>query len=140
MNDLLVAATLEAIRTYGDAAAERFYRDLRDKKLSSTRCEACGEVAFPPRGFCPSCHEQERIRWVELPTRGTVYAFTQQERSLRFGKPDVIGLVELPGVGRILTKIDAPFEALQIGQAVELCFVTLSEELTLHQFRPVVPG
>ena len=69
--------------------------------------------------------------------RGTVYAFTQQERSIRFMKPDVIGLVEIAGVGRVLTRFDAPIEALRIGQDVELCFYEVSDEIVVHQFRPV---
>jgi uncharacterized OB-fold protein len=136
MKDLIDKATREAVRHYGDAATEEFYRRLRNREWASTRCNACGEAAFPPRSFCPACHAED-VAWFALPTRGTVYAFTQQERSIRFMKPDVIGLVDLPGVGRLLTRFNAPFEALSIGQEVELSFYEVSEQLVLHQFRPV---
>jgi uncharacterized OB-fold protein len=135
IKDVVEHKTLEAVRHYGDDAIERFYRELRARRFMSTRCGACASVAFPPRGFCPRCWSRE-VAWVELPRRGTVYAFTQQDRTFRFGKPDVIGLVELEGVGHVLTRIDAPFEALRIGQEVELDFVVLREDLVLHQFRP----
>ncbi len=134
MRELLDRTTLEAIRHYGDRATEEFYAHLRERRFMSTRCRGCSEVAFPPRSFCPACHGVD-VEWFELPRRGALYAFTQQERSLRFSKPDVLGLVDLPGVGRILTRIDAPFESLSIGLAVELDFYEISPELVLHQFR-----
>jgi hypothetical protein len=136
MKELIDQKTREAIRHYGDAATEEFYRRLRERRFMSTRCGACGDTAFPPRSFCPACGHRD-VTWVDLPAQGRVYAFTQQQRSIRFSTPDVIGLVELPGVGRILTRIDAPFESLSIGQHVELDFYEVSPEIVLHQFRPV---
>jgi uncharacterized protein len=136
MKEIIDQKTLEAIRHYGDATTEEFYRRLRERRFMSTRCTACGDVAFPPRGFCPACHQRD-VTWIDLPVRGTLYAFTQQQRSIRFSAPDVIGLVELAGVGHILTRIDAPFELLSIGQPMQLDFYEVSREIVLHQFRPV---
>jgi uncharacterized OB-fold protein len=136
MKDAIDRATLEALGHYGGAATEEFFTRLRWHKLSTTRCEACKEVAFPPRTFCPSCRSS-RVEWIDLPTRGKLYAFTTHDKSVRFNPPDVIGLVELEGVGRILTRIDAPLASLKIGQEVELDFVEVTPDLVLHQFRPV---
>jgi len=124
------------VKEYGDEATQEFYRNLKDRKFKTTKCKACGEVALPPRMFCPACFGTD-VEWIDLPKRGALFAFTQQERSLRFGKPDVIGVVELPDVGKLLTRIDAPFESLSIGVEVELDFLDISEGQTLHQFRPV---
>ena len=125
------------VKEYGDEAAEKFYRHLKDRAFKTTRCGECGEVALPPRIFCPACFGTD-VEWMDLPRRGTLFAFTQQERSLRFRKPDVIGLVELAGAGRLLTRIDAPFETLTIGMELELDFLDVSDEQTLHQFRPAL--
>jgi len=124
------------VNEYGDRATVEFYKNLKERKFKSTRCKACGEIALPPRTFCPFCFKDE-VEWVDLPKRGKLYAFTQQERSLRFGKPDVIGVVELAGAGLLLTRIDAPFESLAIGDQVEVDFIDVSDQQTLHQFRPV---
>ena len=121
---------------YGDEAALEFYRSLKERKFRTTRCKACGEVALPPRMFCPECFEAD-VEWIDLPKRGTLYAFTQQEKSLRFSKPNVIGAVELPEIGRLLTLIDAPFEDLSIGMEVEVDFFDVAQGQTLHRFRPV---
>lgn len=124
------------VAEYGDEAAVEFYRCLKEREFRTTRCKACDEVALPPRMFCPTCFETD-VEWIDLPRRGTLFAFTQQERSLRFSKPDVIGVVELPGAGRLLTRIDACYEDLAIGMEVEVDFLDVSENQTLHQFRPV---
>lgn len=138
MKDLIDAKTREALAIYGDAASEEFYRRLREKKLCSTRCQRCGQVAFPPRDFCPSCHAAESdIEWVELPRRAKLYAFTQQQRALRFLPPDVLGLVEVDGVGHFLSRIDAPFEKLAIGQELEVSFLEIAPDLWVHEYRPV---
>ncbi len=145
MKDLVDAAILKALATYGDAASQEFYRRLAQRRWCSTRCSRCERIAWPPRGFCPFCHGRE-VAWVDLPARGTLYAFTQQHRAPRFMTPDVLGLVDLPEVGRLLTRIDAPFESLAIGAEVEVDFLEAGPGLWVHQFGPVkvtaaaVPG
>lgn len=124
------------VAEYGDEAVVEFYRCLKKREFRTTRCKACGEVALPPRMFCPACFGID-VEWIDLPKRGTLFAFTQQERSLRFSMPDVIGVVEFPGAGRLLTRIDARYEDLAIGMEVEVDFLDVSENQTLHQFRPV---
>lgn len=124
------------VAEYGDEASKEFYRLLKNGQFKTTRCKDCSNVALPPRLFCPSCFGTD-VEWIDLPKRGTLYAFTQQERALRFNKPDVIGVVELEGAGRLISRIDAPFEDLAIDMEVEMDFLDVSENQTLHQFRPV---
>ncbi len=134
MKQMLSAQSWKAIAHYGDAATVEFYRRMKERLFSSTRCESCGEVAFPPRSFCPFCHGRT-VTWVDLPRRGKLYAFTQQHKSVRFLTPDVLGLVELAGVGRILSRIDAPMESLAIGDELEVDFLELASGFWVHQFR-----
>jgi len=124
------------VAEYGDEASKEFYRLLKNREFKTTRCRDCDNTVLPPRPFCPSCFGTN-VEWIDLPRRGTLYAFTQQERSLRFGKPDVIGIVELEEAGRLITRIDAAFEDLTIGMELEMDFLDVSENQTLHQFRPV---
>jgi len=91
---------------------------------------------LPQRMFCPAYFGPDE-EWIDLPMKSTLFAFTRQERSLRFGKPYVIGVVGLPDAGRLLTRIDAPFESLAIRMEVKLEFMDVSEQQTLHQFQPV---
>jgi uncharacterized OB-fold protein len=120
-----------------DSAAVRFYEELREKRLMTTRCPACDHTFFPPRILCPRCLGEE-LEWVELSGRGTIYAFTQQHGAMFLRKPDVVGAVELEdAVGRVFTLIDAPLNALEIGAAVEVGFFESPTGAILHRFRPV---
>ncbi|MFQ5456868.1 MAG: Zn-ribbon domain-containing OB-fold protein [Myxococcota bacterium] len=131
-----------AIAHHCDETARTFYARLRERKLSTTRCDGCGTLSMPPRPFCPACAGADASRgggmsWVDLSGRGTLHAFSQNHQALFFGKPDVIGLVDLEeGCGRILSRIDAPIETLRIDQPLVVDFLELSENLVLHQFRP----
>ena len=136
MKEIIDTATWKAIAQHGDEATQEFYRRLKDKRLCSTRCDSCSQIAYPPRSFCPFCHSA-KVSWVELPKRARLYAFTHQHRSLRFPAPEPIGLVEVEGVGHFLSRIDAPLEELKIGQELEVSFFEVTPDLWLHQYRPV---
>lgn len=114
-----------------DSTAEEFYRRLASGRLATTRCPTCGTLRFPPRARCSAC--TTRMAWIDLPSRGLLHAFTTQETALRFGAPLVLALAEVgpvvvPGVVR------APFETLEIGQAVTVA-VEPVDELALHVCR-----
>ena len=101
----------------------------------STRCSSCARIAWPPRSFCPHCH-CDTTEWTEIGKGATLYAFTQQARALRFAKPQVIGIVDVPDVGRLVSAIDAPFSDLEIGIELEPDVVEIHEGRWVHQFRP----
>ncbi len=136
MKELITKVTWNSIQHYGDSASVKYYEFLKNRIFRTTYCDTCQKRWFPPRKYCPNCFK-EMFKWVEMANTGTLYAFTQQERSLRFGKPDVIGIVELDTGERLLTKINAPFEELKIGMRVKLEYIEIDENITLHSFSPV---
>jgi uncharacterized OB-fold protein len=79
----------------------------------------------------------EDLEWVDMPREGTLLAFTQQADAIRCRKPDVLGLVELEGIGNVVTRIDAPLEELSIGMRVAMGTWTSLDGVALHQFRPI---
>ena len=120
-----------------DEAYKKFYENLKNRKFTTTKCKNCQKLFFPPKILCPDCFSFE-IEWVELSGRGRIYAFSQYDRSLIFGPPDVIGLIELEeGIGRIFAKIEAPLEKLKIGQEVRIDYEDISPEFTLCKFIPL---
>lgn len=137
MKDLIDKYTWEAINHDNDGATLEYYRSLgEDGLFRTTACNDCGKVAYPPRPFCPACFS-ENIEWTDIGERGaTLYAFTSQARALRFGAPAVIGIVEIPGVGRILSKINAKLDELKIGQPLEFEPFQVSEKITVHTYTP----
>jgi uncharacterized OB-fold protein len=127
-------AGLKYVKRDMGPAAREFYRRLAGGRLATTRCASCGELRFPPRELCPRCGAP--MQWEELSGRGTVHAFTQQERGLRFTAPDVVGVVDLEEGVRVFGLLAAPFESLEVGQPVQAHPVADDGGLTLLVFRP----
>lgn len=137
MKDQIDKYTWKALKHHDDGALREYYQLLRETKtLHTTRCVKCENIAYPPRPFCPSCFHDE-VSWVPIGEKATLYAFTTQARALRFVAPDVIGVVEIEGVGRILTKINARLEELKIGQELKFEPFEISEKLVVHSYTPV---
>jgi uncharacterized OB-fold protein len=114
-------------------AARRYYEQLDQGILSTTWCEGCGRPHFPPRERCAACGGA--VEWRELSGRGTVYAFTQQERGLRFMAPAVIGIAELEEGVRVFGLFEERFEELAIGAPVDVELRPDDAGLTLLVFR-----
>ncbi|MBN2026282.1 MAG: OB-fold domain-containing protein [Actinobacteria bacterium] len=119
-----------------DSAAEEFFSRLERGEFQTTRCSGCGKIHYPPHVVCPSCLGED-MEWVDLPRDGTLLAFTQQSDAIRCRMPDVLGLVELEGIGNVITRIDAPLEDLCIGMKVTFDTWTSHDGVALHQFRPL---
>ncbi|MEW6200948.1 MAG: OB-fold domain-containing protein [bacterium] len=136
MEKFIKAETMKAMIFFGDTAMEIFYRKTAERKFETTRCADCGYLFFPPRSLCVKCGSQN-LKWAALSGRGKLYAFSWQERSLRFPKPDVIGIVELEEENLwAFTRIVGKYEDLKIGMPVRVDFVEVLPGFVLHQFMP----
>ena len=119
-------------------------------QLIASRCERCGEVAFPAQKSCPAC-TSESVGEILLARRGELWTWTIQRfpppppwigDAKRF-EPYGVGYVELPeGVrveGRLTT---ANPDELHIGQTMELVIEKFAEgdagqSLMTFAFAPV---
>jgi uncharacterized OB-fold protein len=106
-----------------------FYARLGQGRLSTTRCGPCGRTAWPPRGFCPECGSDE-FGWVDLPSEGTVHAFTVQETGLPAGftGPRVFAVVTVGGHRVFTVLLDADPARLAIGQPVRLAPLAVADD------------
>ena len=136
MNGFSLPPAVKYLTREMDDLAREFYRRLGDDGvLATTRCDRCDQSSFPPRARCVHCGSSQR--WVPLPESGRLYAFTTQERALRFQAPWVLALAEfgdvvVPGV------VDQRYEALSIGQAVTAAGKQEPDTgLTLVRFKPL---
>ena len=137
MKDLIDKFSWESIQHDDDGATMEYYRSLReDGVFRSTKCKDCGKVSYPPRFFCPACFSTN-TEWTDIGVLGgALYAFTTQARALRFGAPAVIGIVDIPGVGRILSKINAKLDELEIGRKLKFEPLKVSDKITVHTYTP----
>ncbi len=114
-----------------------FFQNLRQGKLTTTKCKKCGSLLWPPRVVCPNCFSNE-FEWVDLGNEGELYAFTE----VRIGAPlgfvqDVpfnTGLVKIGGL-LISTRIDnAKYDELKIGDKLRLKIVELPDGRVFYRF------
>ena len=130
--------TGQALEQYGSIASKEFHRRLHeDRKLYATRCRDCSETAFPPRLHCPKCIS-DAIDWLEITSamEAKLYAFTTQSRGLRFTAPEVIGVVEIPDVGLIISPVAGTMSDLEIGQPLQPEVIDIHDGLSFYRFVP----
>jgi uncharacterized OB-fold protein len=120
-----------------------FYDRLREGSLSTTECQDCGELHFPPRVMCPACTSDD-LAYVSLPHEGELFAFGAVRGSgpLGMDTPFVTGVVDLDGVDvQLSARIDgAEYDDLAIGDPVELQVVDVEgptdQDRVFYQFTP----
>ncbi len=61
-----------------------FYENLQEGRFTTTKCQKCGHVAFPPGVICPQCWSDE-LEWVDLPQRAKVVTFTETQAGAPIG-------------------------------------------------------
>ena len=103
----------------------KFYENLKEGKFTTTKCNSCGHVAYPPRVICPECYSED-LTWIELPKRGKVLTFTEEVKGvpLGFESPLIhawIDLGEESPIKRVLSRIiNCPAGKLKEGDEVQL--------------------
>jgi len=115
----------------------QFFNNLKEGRLTTTRCKKCAKVLWPPRIVCPSCFSDE-LEWTDLGTEGELYAFTEMRLGAPLGfvedLPFCIGIVKIGGLS-ISARIDnAKYEDLKIGQKVRLKIVELNDGRVFYRF------
>lgn len=73
----------------------QFYDNLREGRFTTTKCQKCGHIAFPPGVICPKCWSDD-LEWVDLPQRARVVTFTETQAGapLGFDSPLIIAWLD----------------------------------------------
>lgn len=119
-----------------------FYEHLRKGRFTTTRCRRDGNILWPPRVVCPTCHTEE-LEWIDLPQTGHVYAFSAVLAGAPLGMesevPFVVGLVDLEGAPlRLFGRIDGmAWTECRVGMPVRVEVVAAPEDRVFYRFRAV---
>ena len=103
----------------------KFYENLREGKFTTTKCEKCRRVAYPPRVICPECYSDE-LEWTELPKRGKVVVVVEKWGGVPicYEPPLIDAWIDLgkdSPVRHILSRmVNCPPETLKEGDEVQL--------------------
>jgi uncharacterized protein len=123
-----------------DTESESHWNGMREGKLLIKHCKACDKVFFYPRRFCPRCWS-EQTEWIESARTGRIYSYSivRQNPVQPFAGmcPYAVVIVDLDEGPRMMAnwELDASFEALKCGAAVEIIFRKVSDELSLPVVR-----
>ena len=125
-----------AERSYPDPTTnletERYWAAAKDGVLMIKTCNACGEAHYYPREICPHCGSTD-TEWREASGKGTIYSYSVMRRA---EIPYVIAYVTLDeGVTMMTNIVDADFDAIAIGKAVEVTFRETEGGMALPVFR-----
>jgi uncharacterized OB-fold protein len=118
-----------------------FFENLKQGRLTTTKCERCGALLWQPRVVCPACNG-DAMAWVDLPKNGTLYAFTAVYAGAPLGMekdvPFVVAVVELDGAPlKVVARIDdAKYEDLRLGDPVALRVIDLKDGRVWFRFVP----
>ena len=127
-----------------------FFDALADGELLGGVCADCAQVLLPPRPACYACGSRS-IEVESQPKSGEIYTLTAVHTpppALEADAPYTIAVVELESGGRLTGRVDAPYDAVGIGTAVELRVrepteaersIALEHELEwpMHVFEPI---
>ena len=123
--------------------SNRYYWDgAREGRLVLLQCTGCGTFVHPPtRAMCPSCRSEE-LKPTEVSGRGSLYSWSIMHSGGNPGFEDkipyvvlVVELAEQPGLITIGNLIGTTPVDLAIGEAVEVTFEKINDEVTLPQWK-----
>lgn len=113
----------------------------RRHELTVQRCAQCGAFRHPPRPVCDRCRSFE-FTWHPVSGRGQIYSYTTAYHAvhpaLRDRVPYTVVVVELADAGgaRIVSNlVDDTDGPPQIGEAVEVAWDDVAEDISLPLFR-----
>ena len=115
-----------------------FFEEARAGRLTGIRCGQCGELAIPPKEFCPACQQRA---WAPVPLKGegTISSFTiirVAPRGHSGTTPYAVAVVKLAeGVSLLGRVVDLPLESLKVGLPVKFRPL-VKDEQTVVGFGP----
>ena len=115
----------------------KFFQNLKEGKLTTTKCKTCGKLLWPPKIVCPECFS-ENLEWIDLGVEGELYAFTEMKLGAPLGFvedcPFCIGIVKIGGLLISARIDDAKYEELKIGDRIRLKIVELPDGRVFYRF------
>jgi len=122
-----------------DTRISSFFKNLKQGRLTTTKCKKCDKLLWPPRIVCPSCISNE-LEWVDLGSKGELYAFTEMRVGAPLGfaqdLPFCIGIVKISGLYLSARIDDATYGDLKIAMKVQLKIVKLDDGRVFYRFIP----
>ncbi len=116
-----------------------FWDAAKEHRFVLPNCLDCGHVWFPPYLTCPMCISDRR-EWIEASGLGVVWGRIEMHqaylKSFADAMPYNVVQVRLQeGPMMFANIINATWDTIPIGAAVEVSFEDVTDEITLPKFR-----
>lgn len=112
---------------------DAFWASANEGKLMVPRCKDTNQFFWYPRNLSPFTLS-DNVEWVEASGKGTIYTCSIMRRA---DPQYAIAYVTLEeGVTMMTNIVDCDFDALSIGQAVELAFYETENGQNVPVFKP----
>lgn len=106
-------------------AGTRFFDELKQGRITGTRCPQCRRVLVPPRIFCEECFV-DTDEWVEVGQTGTILTFAESYFGLqgqKLDEPWYVGIIEIDDSdGGLFHRLLPDARPIEIGARVEAVF------------------
>ncbi len=107
---------------------QKFWDELNNDNLMTTKCKNCSELHFPPRTLCPKCYST-KTEWVQLGLSGKVESFTYvRTPPLGFENPFYLLVVRLEDLDKPITGRYVGDKDIYIGKKVVVAFEQIEKQ------------
>jgi len=119
---------------------KKFWNEIKEGKIYTTKCKKCGRLFFPPVADCPTCLSSD-IEWVELSNEAEIETFTHVSvlpATFQKYEPYTIAIGRLREGVRVLAWLkDVKLEDTKVGMKVKLVPKVTSEGMLTYEFLPI---
>lgn len=115
-----------------------FWDGAANKELRIQQCQSCQRLQHPPGVRCPACGSMD-MGWIRASGKGKLYSHCQVHHPPlpAFGKPPIVGLVELDEGTRLVSNItDCSYGQVKIGMDLQVWFHHDPQGFSVPLFRP----
>lgn len=100
------------------------------------KCRKCGNIQFPMQNVCIYCQARKDFDEVRLSgKKGALFTFSLDERAAVPDPPNVLGVVDLDGGGRLYGQVtDRDPGKLKVGMRMEPTFRRIHDALGIHNY------
>lgn len=115
-----------------------FWDALTQGRLTTSCCQGCGRLSFPPKPVCRNCWSEDVV-WRELEPRGVLYSYTRVHVMPRAFIADGlydIGIVDLADGVRLMCRLVGDLETFAPDVPVEMLVLTYDDG-PLFAARPI---
>ncbi|MEM0075421.1 MAG: Zn-ribbon domain-containing OB-fold protein [Conexivisphaerales archaeon] len=113
-----------------------FFDNLKDGKVTATKCKSCGTIYFPPKADCDRCMSSS-MEYIELKGEATLVSFTvvRVKPSTFSSFADyAVGIGRMAEGINILAWIDEDLSRIRIGAKMRLVVMSRKVDNTISYF------